>query len=299
MEPLPDLGLEPIKLINLARGLEAGGLYNAAKLFRALAFSQTTRAGYYADIPKSTQDLDLEIAAVLDALRQAGATAGLIEVVEKARLGAADNRTILADEVPAVFVCRNCGHIALAERPATCPVCGARDLTAREFPPIYWLDLYHPDQITRTLEAAVTEIAASVAGLNEEQLARQPAPGEWGVRGVLWHLLVAEGLLYERVKKLLAEEDPTLDALAAWTVDDSDALTTREMLGRWREMRLETVARLREMEPADWWRAGRHDEFGRVTVLQQASYFAIHTLTHLPQLDAILRFLKEGETLPK
>ncbi len=32
------------------------------------------------------------------------------------------------------------------------------------------------------------------------------------------------------------------------------------------------------------WRTGHHDEFGEVTVLQQASYFAKHERSHLPQI---------------
>ena len=38
-------------------------------------------------------------------------------------------------------------------------------------------------------------------------------------------------------------------------------------------------------------RQGQHGEFGEVTVLQQASYFAKHDQSHLPQLDAIRRVL--------
>ena len=32
------------------------------------------------------------------------------------------------------------------------------------------------------------------------------------------------------------------------------------------------------------WRSGRHAEFGTVTICQQASYFAMHEITHLPQI---------------
>ena len=39
---------------------------------------------------------------------------------------------------------------------------------------------------------------------------------------------------------------------------------------------------------ADWWRTGRHEEFGVVSIKQQASYFAAHELTHLPQIERLI-----------
>ena len=40
---------------------------------------------------------------------------------------------------------------------------------------------------------------------------------------------------------------------------------------------------------ADWWRTGRHEEFGVVSIKQQVSYFASHELTHLPQIERPVR----------
>ena len=40
---------------------------------------------------------------------------------------------------------------------------------------------------------------------------------------------------------------------------------------------------------ADWWRTGRHEEFGVVSIKQQVSYFASHELTHLPQIERLVR----------
>jgi len=48
-----------------------------------------------------------------------------------------------------------------------------------------------------------------------------------------------------------------------------------------------TVGQLKAMSPGDWWRTARHEEFVQFTILQQASYFAKHERSHLPQIDAI------------
>jgi hypothetical protein len=39
----------------------------------------------------------------------------------------------------------------------------------------------------------------------------------------------------------------------------------------------------------DWWRTGRHEEFGVVTIRQQVSYFAAHESTHLAQIRALVQ----------
>jgi hypothetical protein len=41
-----------------------------------------------------------------------------------------------------------------------------------------------------------------------------------------------------------------------------------------------------------WLRVGEHEEFGPVTLLQQASYFARHDHSHLGQVEAIRRALE-------
>jgi hypothetical protein len=45
------------------------------------------------------------------------------------------------------------------------------------------------------------------------------------------------------------------------------------------------------IEWQDWWRTAQHEEFGSVTILQQASYFAKHERSHWPQIEAIRRAL--------
>jgi len=49
---------------------------------------------------------------------------------------------------------------------------------------------------------------------------------------------------------------------------------------------------LTEMPVEGWWRTAQHEEFGSVTILQQASYFAKHERSHLPQIAAIRRTLE-------
>lgn len=53
--------------------------------------------------------------------------------------------------------------------------------------------------------------------------------------------------------------------------------------------RQEIIVRLDSIPFAVWWRTGRHEEFGVVSIKQQVSYFASHELTHLPQIERLVR----------
>jgi hypothetical protein len=66
-------------------------------------------------------------------------------------------------------------------------------------------------------------------------------------------------------------------------------MTGRQMFDSWKASRLKTVAELKAAAPNGWWRTGIHQEFGTVTVLQQASYFAKHDHNHLTQIRATIK----------
>ena len=104
---------------------------------------------------------------------------------------------------------------------------------------------------------------------------------------VLFHLLTAQSLLAGRVDKILTQDMPSLEGVAAWAVGASEVLAAGEILARYRGSRHATVDRLASIPGQDWWRLARHSESGVVSLLQQASYFARHDASHLSQIDAI------------
>lgn len=281
-----------IRLVRVARGLEAGGYYNAAKLLWAELFSEEIRASNEQTLPIESNDLEREISIVIDALHKRGVKSEIITALEYGRQGVRENRTIPAAHIPRVHVCRICGEVMLGTLPQLCTNCNARSLTFREFLAVYFLEPLTPEQTIEALLSGPDEVEASVEGLNEEQMTQPPAEGEWSVREVLWHILTAQGLLAVRVERMLEEDRPSLKSVAAWTIKGEESLSTREIIGRYRDWRMSTVDRLQSMPHADWWRAARHDEFIEFTILQQASYFAKHERSHLPQIDAIRKVIE-------
>ena len=285
-----------VRLIRVARALEGGGFYNAAKLLWAAAFSQEIRASRQAQATHGADDLDGEMAEAIHALSTSGARPELIEALSRGRQGAKENRTIPLADTPAVHVCRVCGEIMLHEPPRRCPSCSADALTFREFLPTYYLEPLDPHRALETLSASLDEVSQLIGGLSEAQVSRPQAPGEWSLRDALDHLRVAEGLLAGRIEKMLAEDDPSLSAAAALAMVSDEPRSAAEVFAQYRALRMATLARLRAMSLQSWWRTGRHEEFGRVTILQQASYFAKHERSHLPQMEAIRRIAEREWT---
>ena len=276
-----------IRLVRVARGLEAGGYYNAAKLFWATAFSDELRASNEHGVPLEADDLDSEMQTAIDTLEATGVKPELMAALQYGRQAAREDRTIPWTEIPQVYVCRTCGEIALGQAPQRCPICGAQALTFREFTPVYYLEPLSPPQVMAALVSGPDEVEVAVEGLSEEQMTQPPRPGEWAIRGVLWHLLMAQSVFAGRVEKMLAEDDPSLEGVAVWAIEGAESLSVRDILARHRDSRAATVEQLKAMSPGDWWRTARHEEFVQFTILQQASYFAKHERSHLPQIAAI------------
>ena len=280
-----------LQAIRIARGFEMRGAYNAAKLFWALAFSCEIQLSNAIGIQDGVDQLDSEIEALLSVAKLEETDPQWVAMMRRGQQGARENRTILLTEIPEASVCRRCGEMILGDSSSGCPACHAQALTLRIFPPIYYLEPLPREQALSALASAPREMEAAMRGLNAEQLSRPSKPGEWAIRDVAWHVLVAQGLLAGRLEKMLAEVDPPLPSVPAWAVDAIDSLSTSEILQQYSSSRQATVERLSRLAAEDWWRTGQHDEFGQVTVLQQASYFAKHERSHFPQLSEIRRAL--------
>jgi hypothetical protein len=65
-------------------------------------------------------------------------------------------------------------------------------------------------EILKTLVATPVVLRALVNGVEEAQLRRRPAPGEWAIIEVVGHLADTEERALARVRRMLAEENPEL-----------------------------------------------------------------------------------------
>jgi uncharacterized damage-inducible protein DinB len=279
-------------LAAVAVGLEREGCYNGAKLVRAMLERELLR---HADghAAAGSEALGDAVAAIRHGLgddEPEALRAGLAATAAAVRAGA----TLPLDAAPRTRTCRACGELLLGEdAPATCPTCESPALCYREHLPVWFLEPAEPGAALAALAEGPQRIMEALAGRDDAALGRSPAPGAWSVREALEHVLFAEQLFSERLERLLTEDGPDLAARAVWAEtppSDEGSVRTGEparvLAQRYQALRAATVGRLRALDEGGWARAGRHAEWGRVTVLSQAAYFARHEASHLAQVVA-------------
>lgn len=127
----------------------------------------------------------------------------------------------------------------------------------------------------------------AVAGMAPEQEATRVGPGRWSPSEVVAHLLDADLVLADRMKRVIAETDPVLQAFDenAWLERlDSRSMPIEEAVALFTANRLWMTRILRRCTEADFARSGRHTEAGRKTLAALVAGAVGH-------LDHHLRFL--------
>lgn len=277
-----------VHFLSLALRLEGEGQYNLAKIARATADSLSRRAAWELNLPSDKATLASDIERVAASLDDA-------ELQTTFRAGASAltaGRLPLIGEIPHPYVCRTCGHLNLGGVPEKCPDCGAWGDTFQWFPPVYWLEALDPAEALERLRQTPLEVAALLDSLSEEAMNQPAADGGWAIRNIVSHLRDAQGVIAFRVDLFLKEENPVLESKAVFTWarnENERPPSTREIFDAYHTSRQEMIAKLEAIPLAAWWRTGRHEEFGVVSIKQQVSYFASHELTHLPQIERLVK----------
>ena len=125
------------------------------------------------------------------------------------------------------------------------------------------------------------------SGLSAEQEQLNPGPGQWSFAQLASHLVDTDLVFADRIKRVIAEPEPTLQGFDenAW-IDRLVTTDTRvdEAVELFVANRRWTAGILRRCEHADFARIGLHTEKGRMTLAEVLAYVTNH-------LDHHLRFL--------
>ena len=147
------------------------------------------------------------------------------------------------------------------------------------------------EEIRKSLRASPIILGALVAGLDDRQIRRRPAPGEWAVIEVVAHIADVDERAHTRLRRMLAEDNPFLPAL------DRDALAVErgyinmdlpEQVARYRNSRAGHLADLAKLDRHQWQRAGRHEAAGDMTVQLYEAHVASEDVDHLAQIARLL-----------
>lgn len=130
-------------------------------------------------------------------------------------------------------------------------------------------------------------LAYAVADLPREQEQARPGPGEWSVAELVAHLLDADLVLSDRMKRVIAEDNPPLLAFDenAWIRRlGSQEMPVEEAVNLFVANRQWMARVLRKCAEGDFARPGQHSVAGRKTLADLVTGAANH-------LDGHLKFL--------
>lgn len=144
-------------------------------------------------------------------------------------------------------------------------------------------------EVIDRFEALGPLVGYAASGLSPEQERARPGPGGWSITELVVHLLDSDLVAADRIKRLIAEENPMLLAYDqdAWTarlrtneLPVAEAAELFALNRRW-------VARLlRNCTEADFARRGVHSEDGPVTLAKMVAKYITHIDYHLKFLYA-------------
>jgi hypothetical protein len=153
-------------------------------------------------------------------------------------------------------------------------------------------------QLIETYAGGADKLAQAVRGLTPEDLACRPpedaSVGRWSIRELAVHLADSDGVLADRMKRVIAEDQPQLLAydenkwMAALAVDQQ---STEDALALFRLIRKQMAVILRNVPPAAWERYGVHSEVGKITLAGLVERANKHLENHLKFVHAKRAFM--------
>ena len=149
----------------------------------------------------------------------------------------------------------------------------------------------------RMLRSAPRRLARAIAGVSRGRLTRRPAPGKWSAGEILAHLSEIEMLWGYRVRTMLERQDPEIVGMdqEVWArVGRYGKRDPRASLALYTALRRAHVALLSALSAKDRARAGRHSQFGLLTIDRIIRLLAGHDVNHARQIEAILAKAKLG-----
>ncbi len=143
-------------------------------------------------------------------------------------------------------------------------------------------------------EAGSRLLIQSVAGMDEQQLDAKPVAGKWSTRQVVCHIADFEPVYADRMKRVIAEEEPMLmggdpDVFAARLAYCQRDLQNELKLIE--TVRLQMASILRTLEPECFSRIGHHNHDGPLSLKTLLERITGHIPHHVQAIEEKKRAL--------
>lgn len=153
------------------------------------------------------------------------------------------------------------------------------------------------EQVLTRLAEHPQRIATLTKGLTSAQLRTRSKPDEWSANDVLAHLRSCADVWGNYIRKILAEDRPSIRAVSprTWVKQtDYPALEFETSFRAFTAQRADLLSVLESLPPKTWSRAAFVTMVGKVidrTVWDYAERLAIHERSHVSQIEQIINTL--------
>jgi DinB family protein len=157
-------------------------------------------------------------------------------------------------------------------------------------------------ELLERLRRGAELVAVSITGAAGSELDYVPEPGKWSIRQIIAHLADAEMVAGMRLRRIIAEENPRIEAFDqnAWATNlDYGRRKTSQALETFRRIRGENYELLKDLSPAAFEREGLHSERGAISLKFLLQLIAEHAEQHAAQLRARRAEFKAQKALNK
>jgi hypothetical protein len=142
-------------------------------------------------------------------------------------------------------------------------------------------------ELLERLRRGAEMVAVSLTGAAGSELDFVPEPGKWSMRQIVAHLADSEMVAGARLRRIIAEDSPRLEAYDqnAWATNlDYGRRKTSQALETFRRIRGENYELLKDLPVPVFEREGVHSERGQMSLKQLLQLMAEHAENHATQL---------------
>jgi len=148
------------------------------------------------------------------------------------------------------------------------------------------MDASERAQLIERYENGYAAVEEALDGISDAELDARPGPDEWSAREIIHHLADSEMTSAIRLRKLLAEDEPTIQGY------DEPEFARRLHYERplegsllaFKGARESTASLLGVLSESDWSRSGTHTESGPYSVETWLQIYAAHGHDHADQI---------------
>ncbi len=142
-------------------------------------------------------------------------------------------------------------------------------------------------ELLERLRRGAELVAVSITGAAGSELDYVPEPGKWSIRQIVAHLADAEMVAGTRLRRIIAEDHPRIEAFDqnAWATNlDYTRRKTSQALETFRRIRGENYELLKDLPPQAFEREGLHSERGPMSLKLLLQLIAEHAENHAAQM---------------